>query len=341
MLNRWAETWASFPPLHKKRFIQGVAAYGVLVLVGVVWIAVNASAARKDWAARKPMVEAPVKTIYLTPQLTEATTTFEFDSSGTPPADGAQGYVSIIMSEAGLTAALTERALDDLPSEIALAFSPYTPNLGQWIAQARKENRDSLVLLPMEPATFPKDDPGPKALLTRLSDKENERNLGEILSAAQGSVGVMNFMGTRFMLNEEKLEPVLGALQKRGALFVETPSAIKTLTGELAPKTELPYLAADLQIDAKATDADVKQQLLALEKLALERGYAVGIAQPYPVTFNLLKAWSESLESRGVKLVSLAALWKAKQKQEDAKQQEQQQPEQPAPDETKTDGTEG
>lgn len=329
MINRWAETWASFPPLHKKRFLQGVAAYGVLVLLGALWVGVNADDARKDWAARKPMAEAPVKTIYLTPQLTEATATFDFDS-GASPANGAQGYVSIIMTDAGLTAALTERALDDLPPEIAIAFSPYTPNLGSWIAQARKENRDSLVLLPMEPATFPKDDPGPKALLTRLSDRENERNLSEILTAAQGSIGVMNFMGTRFMLNEEKLGPVLSALRKRGALFVETPSPVKTLAGEMAPQADLPYLAADLQIDAKATDADVKQQLLALEKLALERGYAIGVAQPYPVTFNLIKAWSENLESRGVKLVPLAALWKARQQKEETKKQE-----------TPADGTEG
>lgn len=321
MLKQWAEAWASFPPLHKKRFYQGLAAYALLVLFTSLWVWSQAEESRKDWLARKPHAEAPVKTVYLTPQLTETSTTFDFGSGAEGASAGdARGYVSIIMSEAGLAASLTKRALEDLPPEVTLAFSPYSPELKSWIADAKSENHESLVLLPMEPVTYPKDDPGPKALLTRLSDRENANNLAEILSAAEGSVGVMNFMGSRFMQDEDKLDAVIATLRKKGALFVETPSSVQSLASTLAPRAELPYLSADIEIDAKATDYDVRQQLLALEKLALEKGYAIGIAQPYPVTFNLLKSWAENLEGRGVKLVPLKTMWQVKQQRDKQKQ---------------------
>lgn len=312
-MGKWADIWSSFPPLHKKRLYQGLAVYVLLMTFTSAWIWLHAEESRQSWLARMPHAEAPVKTVYLTPQITEGSTfNFNTGSEAVPPAK-TRGYVSVIMTETGLATALTERALEDLPPEVALAFSPYSPDLKDWIAEARSKDREALVLLPMEPGTYPKDDPGPKALLTRLSDKENANNLAEILAAAEGAIGVMNFMGSRFMLDESKLAPVFTSLREKGALFVENSSAITTIASTLAPQARLPYLAADLRIDDKATDADVRQQLLALEKLALDKGYALGIAQPYPVTFNLLKSWAENLESRGVELVPLSALWKIKQ----------------------------
>jgi polysaccharide deacetylase 2 family uncharacterized protein YibQ len=277
-----------------------------------------------------PRAEASVDVVYLTPQITENSASgFDAGDETAVPAR-AGGYVAIIMSGAGLASSATERALEDLPREVALAFSPYSAALEDWISDAKSAGHETFVLLPMEPSAYPKDDPGPKALLTQLSDKENIDHLSGILARAKGVTGVVNFMGSRFMLDAEKLGPVLAALSQKGVLFVETPSSATTPASMLAARARLPYLSADLRIDDKATDAAVRQQLLALEKIALERGYAVGVAQPYPVTFNMLNSWVENLESRGVRLVSPSALWKVKQ-QKDA--QAQQEPEKESADE--------
>ena len=45
--------------------------------------------------------------------------------------------IAIVIGGLGLNSALTERAIDDLPAEVTLAFAPYAKNLSFWAEKAR------------------------------------------------------------------------------------------------------------------------------------------------------------------------------------------------------------
>ena len=323
MLKKLTESWASFPPLHKKRAYQALAAYVLVVLSLSAWIFTQADSAAKDWESRIPQADAPIKSVYLTPQLTDVQGV-SFDDPALATASAIEGHVSIIMSDIGLSDSMTARALDDLPLPIALAASPYGDNLDNLLEAARETNRDVLALLPMEPETYPKDDPGPKALLTRYSEDQNVKNLLAILSLSKGATGAMNFMGSRFLADQKNLYPVFNTLQQRNLLFVEAPGSVRSAASEIAVLNNLDYMTADMRIDEKAGEAAIRQQLLELEKIARQRGYAIGIAHPYPVTFNVVKAWADTLENRGIRLSSLRTVLDIqKQKKETAEQEQQ------------------
>lgn len=330
-MKSWAKKlksgFASFPPLHKKRFYQGVAVYAMLAVTVGAFVYLKADDTKRDWNARIPQAEVPLRSVFETPQITEAPeialdlapVTEPFNpATQSIPSDG-EGHIAIIIEGAGLSSAETQRAIEDLPPAIALAFSPYATELPQWIASAKAKQHEVLVLLPMEPVTYPKDDPGPKSLLTRQSAEENARNLENVLSAAKGAEGVINFMGSRFLNDENSLSPIFSAIKGRGGFFVETPVTLKTDAETVANQNGLSYIQADVRIDEKATDAAIRQQLVELEKIARQRGYAVGVAQSLPLTFNVLKSWMESTESHGIKIVSLADIRKAKKSQTAAK----------------------
>ncbi len=311
--------WSSFPPEHKKSLVRAVSLYAFAVAGVGVWVWLNAADTVKDWEKRTPQAVATVKTVYMTGQTSDAGDTakpagFANDINMPPPSPG-QGYITIIMTDIGMSEADTGRAMEDLPQDMTLAFSPYSPNLGDWLKKAKDANRETLILIPMEPVTYPKDDPGPQALLTRQSDADNSRRLDWVLRQAGGSVGAMNYMGSSLLADEKNLTSVLNALYKRSALFVENPQGSESLAEVVAERTSTPYLQADISIDKSAAELDVQQQLLNLENLAKKRGYAVGIAQPYPVTFGILKSWAATLDRRGIKLVPLVSLWKAKSRQ--------------------------
>jgi polysaccharide deacetylase 2 family uncharacterized protein YibQ len=281
-----------------------------------VWVWLHAGDTVKDWEKRTPHAVATVKTVYTSgtgesEAATQKPADFASDINMPPPSPG-QGYITVIMTDIGISETDTGRAMEDLPQDMTLAFSPYSPNLADWMQKARSANRETLILIPMEPVTYPRDDPGPQALLTRHSDADNSRRLDWVLRQANGAVGAMNYMGSSLLADEKNLTSVLNALYKRSSLFVENPQGPESMAEDVAERTSTPYLKADIHIDKSAAELDVKQQLLKLENLAKQRGYAVGIAQPYPITFGILKAWAAGLDSRGIKLVPLAALWKAK-----------------------------
>lgn len=301
--------WSSFPPDHKKSLYRGLGAY--LALAGLIsgWIWMNADKTVADWNKRIPTATATIRNA----DTGDTQASFSTGIDLPPPAPG-EGYVNIIMSGMGISQTATARAMQDLPQDITLAFSPYGNDLGTWMGRTKDANRETLMLVPMEPLSYPHDDPGPDALLTRQSDADNQRRLNRVLRQAGASVGGMNYMGSSLLADEKNITAVLSNLQKRSGIFVENPQGSTSLAADIAQRLNLPYIRADVQIDKDASELAVRQQLLQLENIAKKRGYAVGVAQPYPVTFGILKAWSASLDRRGIKLVPLSGIWKAKTK---------------------------
>jgi polysaccharide deacetylase 2 family uncharacterized protein YibQ len=331
-LKRWAEVWSSFPAAHKKRCYQGLGGYVLLVLLTGAWISFRAHDTIKDWQSHIPSATAEVKNVYLTPQIAAAAPDEEPKETpvaAAPSYDDGKIYVSVIVSGLGLSTPATQRAVDDLPAQMTLAFSPYADNVKGWIKKALAEKHETLLLLPMEAIAYPQNDPGPRALSSRHSDQNNNENLNWMLAQGEGSTGVMNYMGTRFMTDQKRLINTFNTLRKNSALFIETPGIDKSAAAAAASKTGLPYMEARIEIDAIATDSAIRAQLDALEQTARKHGYAIGIAQPYPLTMNILKSWADGLSARGIVLAPLRTVWKNKPHYEDTSAPSQEQLRQP------------
>ncbi len=300
-MKRFAQNWSGFPAAHKKRLLQACAAYALIVGSVAGWLALNASVTVKDWEARIPAATGDVKIVYLGPQANAVPTA----------AAGGQPYIALIVTGLGLSTPMTEKAFDALPAQVTLAFSPYAVD-NSLLKTAQSMKYDTLISLPMETGNYPKDDPGPRALSSRLSDQDNDSNLAWVLQQGAGTDGVINEMGSRFLTDKKHLETVFGALHKNNLFFIENPETPNSQAAAVAQAASLPYLAVDLQIDAKTTDADIRAQLASLEKIAQQRGYAIGIADPYPLTFNIIKDWAAHLNESGIKLAPLSSMWKDK-----------------------------
>jgi polysaccharide deacetylase 2 family uncharacterized protein YibQ len=52
----------------------------------------------------------------------------------------------------------------------------------------------------------------------------------------------------------------------------------------------------------------VDQMLLELERIARDRGYAIGIGHPHPGTLDALARWLPTLHARGFELVPVSAI---------------------------------
>lgn len=293
--------WSSFPAEHKKRFYQGLASYALLCTAVGVWVGMNAPDTIKNWQSRIPSASAEVKS--MAPVAVAA-------GSDQEAVAGGRIYVSIIVADLGLSPKTTEKALSDLPKGVSLAFSPYASGLDAWLKKAASLGRETLIYMPMESATYPQDDPGPRALSSRLSDKDNSDNLKWVLDRGKGTVGVINFMGSRFLKDKKRLAPVFETLQKNGSIFIETGFVQKSEAAGIASQSALPYMAVDLKIDADVSEASMRQQLAKLAKTALERGYAIGIAEPYPITISTISSWSTGLAKQGITLAPLKVVWK-------------------------------
>ncbi len=217
--------------------------------------------------------------------------------------------IAIVLTGLGMSSAATEAAIKQLPSAISLSFTPYSRRLNEWIALARVNGHEVLLDLPMEPTSYPDDDPGPQALLTALSARQNLARLDWTLRRATGIVGVTAIMGSRFLASEEHMTPILEELKSRGMLFLDSRASEASVAGPLALKIGMASAVNDRFLDrAQASRVAIDNRLVQLERIARTQGLAVAMGQTYPVTIERLRDWVANVETRGFVLAPLSSI---------------------------------
>ena len=216
--------------------------------------------------------------------------------------------LSIIVSNLGLSSKTTGAVLEALPPGVTLSFSPAAVDLKKWIAQARKKGHEVLLDLPMEPTEFPKSDPGRDTLLTTASEVENLNRLERVMKRAGGYVGLLGIMGTRFTVSADSLKPILKVLQERGLIFVDGRATSRTMGPTLASEIQLPKAFNNRFIDVTPSGRAINARLNELEQIVKVKRFAVGVAEPYPITIDLLAAWLPTLEAKGIALAPITSV---------------------------------
>lgn len=223
-----------------------------------------------------------------------------------PPAEklaaatDAAARVAIIVEGLGLSQSATEAAIETLPPNVTLAFSPYSRELKDWLEKAAEAGHEVLVELPLESKRFPADDPGPLGLLTSLDQIENVDRLSAILDEAVGSVGILDVTGSRFRESEEHINIVLNNLDARGLFYVQGRPGLRL------GNNKVPSATADVVLDERTFRASIDARLDFAERLAKYQGSSVAVASAKPVTFERIALWLDDLDRRGVSVTPVS-----------------------------------
>ena len=212
--------------------------------------------------------------------------------------------VALIVGGLGLNNALTERAIDELPPEVTLAFAPYAKNLEKWSAKARAAGHEILLELPMEQGPNSAAVLGPAGLLTDRTPAENIQRLEWLLSRFGGYFGVTNYLGAKFTGETTAISPILARLRKSGLVFIDDTGGVKRFGDPAA----LGVTEVDRLIAARSDDA--ASDLNALERIAGRDGYSLGKAYLSPETFDAIAEWSLTVEERDFRLAPASAIFK-------------------------------
>jgi hypothetical protein len=163
-------------------------------------------------------------------------------------------------------------------------------------------------MVPMEPADYPADDPGPHTLLTVEGPETNLDHLAWILSRADGYLGVMDTYGASFTASAAAMRPILTALDERGLAFVDTQANQRSAGLRVAADLGLPRAAVDLRLDVRTAPEALEVRLLQLEGLARRNGHAVATLEAYPLILERLQSWVRELADNGLVLAPISAV---------------------------------
>ncbi|MEM0985848.1 MAG: divergent polysaccharide deacetylase family protein [Pseudomonadota bacterium] len=210
--------------------------------------------------------------------------------------------ISVVLGGLGLNDKLTRTAIEELPAEITLSFSPHTRGLASWTRKARSAGHEVLIEIPMEAEEYGRIRPHHLTLQAGSSRSQTIARLDKLLSASDGYIGAINYQGSRFARNAALSELLIEALADRGLAFVEDGNLTSTNFAQTAGRLAMPFVAADAVIDTRIEADAMRDQLMALEARARLEGTALGTAIAYPVTIDALRKWAESASARGILL---------------------------------------
>jgi polysaccharide deacetylase 2 family uncharacterized protein YibQ len=215
--------------------------------------------------------------------------------------------VAVIITDLGSNRQISEQALR-LPEEITLSFSPYARDLNSWALSARLSGHETLIDLPMEPSNYPASDPGPLGLLVSKDQGENETKIKKLMAHDFGYVGFLTPRDENFLANNELFKSLQQILSSRGLMLVIGKQPSKNETREMIEKGNTASVIADTIIDEELTPTAIQGRLSLLQQTAKQRGYAVGIAQGYPITIKQVGEWAAKAEENGFMLVPVSLI---------------------------------
>jgi len=218
--------------------------------------------------------------------------------------------IAIVLGGMGLNEGLTRRAIRELPAGVTFAFAPYGGGLQTLVNEARGAGHEVMLHLPMEPFGYPNVDPGPKTLVVSAPATETRDNLMWLMSRFAGYTGVLNYMGARFTADRASLEPVVAELGRRGLIYLDDSSSVRSLAAELGGPAKLPVRLAEQSISSESFERAL-DDLRRLEETARGTGLAVGVGTGLASTIEAVHAWSREAADRGILIIPVSASFRA------------------------------
>ncbi len=226
----------------------------------------------------------------------------------------ARPMIAVVLDDVGVNKRGAELAIE-LPGAITLAFMTYAPDVKEMTAEARKKGHELMLHVPMEP--LGSADPGPKALLTGLSDEEILTRLEWGMAQFDGYIGINNHMGSKFTGWRRGMEVVMSRIEKTDHFFMDSRTSPRSVAASVAASMGVPVLRRDVFIDNDYKNTlEILKQLKQAERIAKKNGHAIAIGHPHKSTVEVLHTWIKEAEDRGFDIVPISQILALKKPKE-------------------------
>jgi polysaccharide deacetylase 2 family uncharacterized protein YibQ len=216
--------------------------------------------------------------------------------------------IAIVIDDMGLDRKRSSRVVG-LPAPLTLAWLPYANDLPHQTKTARAAGHELMVHIPMEPQASDVD-PGPDAMKVGIGNAELLRRLDRGLKSFDGYIGINNHMGSRFTEDAAGMKVILGELQRRGLMFLDSRTTSHSVASSIARGMHLPALGRDVFLDDDMSPVAVRASLAKVEAVARRQGYAIAIGHPHDATVDALVEWLPAVAAKGFTLVPVSAILK-------------------------------
>ncbi len=219
------------------------------------------------------------------------------------PAAVKQGKIAIIMDDMGGSLHKV-RKLMELGLPVTPAILPGTEYAQQASRLLQEANHEFMIHMPMQPRSYPRTNPGKRALLVDQSPDQQRQLVRSYIDELPGAMGGNNHMGSRFTEEVGPMRVVLDELKKRGFFFIDSRTIGNSVAFNEARKMGLKTATRNIFLDNEEDVAYIRKQIRKMAGMAGNNREIVAICHPYKETFEALQQESSWLKEQPVEFVT-------------------------------------
>lgn len=203
--------------------------------------------------------------------------------------------LAVIICEVGFSTALLKNFIKDFDKNITIGINAAHKDRDYLKGDALKNGHEVFFLVPFEPIEFPDNNPGPLTILTGVTSDENIYKMNLLLGGGDGVSGIINTIGSRFVISPQDMMHIMKFCQRKGLIYVNAVNYENNVVDEILRSSGVKYIMIDSLFDVNyATEENINDELEVLLSKLKKDGHAIIIMFATQNVYNVLKKWIEN-----------------------------------------------
>ncbi len=188
----------------------------------------------------------------------------------------AESYIAVIVDDVGYPAGAIEQ-FAGFKGKITFSVLPFLAHSREYADLFHRKGFEIMLHIPMEPLSYPEDDPGFGAIFTGETKTAIAIKMQRMLDNVPHIRGANNHMGSRATQDFQLMTWALSALRNRNMFFIDSLTTPESRAYDAARMLGVDTAKRDIFLDNREDFSSINAQFEELKDIAIERGVAIGI----------------------------------------------------------------
>lgn len=180
--------------------------------------------------------------------------------------------------------------------------------------KATAAGHETLIHIPMEPISYPQNNPGSNAIYVHLSEREIKKRMEKYIKQFPLCIGANNHMGSLVTTDENVMRIVLDVLKQHDLFFIDSRTSTSSIAYDLAKQMIMPTFESSLFLDTPdISDKTMKKKLKILKSLSEHKEMILVITHcATEERYKYLSEFIKKVKAMDFELIPVSELFKSK-----------------------------
>ena len=176
--------------------------------------------------------------------------------------------ISIVIDDFGYFGGKLLEDFCKTDENVTFAILPFLPHSQEVMKKASKYGHETIIHAPMEPISYPKNDPGDGAIFVHLSENQIRKRIKRFIKALPECKGMNNHMGSMATSDKTVMTVVMQTLKEYDLFFVDSFTSGSSVAYKVANQVGIPTFKRDIFLDAPdSSEETLNKKINELKKM--------------------------------------------------------------------------